>query len=69
MKAVLVGVLCVCGLAGIVLAIVLPIVLTRHHDHYCSDHTGWKTGEPLSKCKTPFVTSYLPRQYPPGPGL
>jgi len=41
--------------AGIILAIVLPLTLGHHTTRYCSDHEGWVAGQPLSKCRPPFT--------------
>lgn len=42
-------------IAGITLAIVLPLTLGHHSPRYCSDHVGWQAGQPLSKCYPPFT--------------
>lgn len=42
-------------IAGMTLAIVLPLTLGHHSPKYCSDHAGWIVGQPLSKCRPPFT--------------
>ena len=54
----------------IVLAVVLPVTLTRRHkDSYCSDHDNWKSGEPLSKCNKQYTHSVPSSSVPGGYGL
>ena len=54
----------------VVLAIVLPVTLTRRHkDSYCSDHDGWKSGEPLSKCNKQYTHAVSSSSVPGGYGL
>lgn len=55
------------AVSAVVLAIVLPIVLTRHHTNYCSDRSGWQPGQPLSKCRGQYVfvvpSTSIPSRY------
>lgn len=52
------------AVSAVVLAIVLPIVLTRHHTNYCSDRSGWQPGQPLSKCRGEYVFVVPPSSIP-----
>lgn len=46
-------------IAGITLAIVLPLTLCHHSPRYCSDHDGWQAGQPWSiiknACRPPYT--------------